>query len=210
MTQQSWKQALNCLTALLVYRLFHISLIYPTSQSNVLHRILNFYPFKIKALQHLGHDLDTQKTLALQFLAKWQLMILGYRKFCGWMKPTPSSWTGNTHNCCIWASDNLYEVHIKPLPDMKVTVWWEFIATFIIRLYIFLKNWPFKDLPSVLLVHNSIMMCYRTRSNLISSNEAAYKKPYSCKIKPQRTLELKSNNCWGEHLQMHMWSVDVS
>lgn len=103
--------------------------------------------------------------------------------------------------------ENLHDVHAKPLDDTEVTEWCRFTAAYNIGPY-FPEVIPQVLLPA-LITRNDIMTFYKPSTFLLSSNEAPYNKPYSCKMKSHRTSQSESNNSWNTHLQMYVWSADI-
>ena len=94
-------------------------------------------PYKISHVQELfPSDLPARETCSKKFLLTWKWTKNGRRKFCGQTKPI-SIWHANTQNGRIWATENPLETQPVPLHNAKVTVWYGFTVSFIIRSYFF-------------------------------------------------------------------------
>ncbi|GFX22987.1 DUF4817 domain-containing protein [Trichonephila clavipes] len=106
----------------------------PSSVRNILHRILQLYPYKLQSCHELLQaDTVQRKAFAKRAFFKleqdptWVFNIL-------WTDEAHFSLHGdvNNHNCPIWATSNPRDYTQKSLHSPKVTVWCGFTGSFII------------------------------------------------------------------------------
>ncbi|GFT14904.1 uncharacterized protein TNCV_3483531 [Trichonephila clavipes] len=84
-----------------------LNMLYSTVR-HIMCKTLNFYPYKIQAVQHLKpHDPDTRKTFVLKFLARmtvddsWPWSITGTVEVHFHLNRQV-----NSHSCRIWVTEN--------------------------------------------------------------------------------------------------------
>ncbi|GFT55804.1 uncharacterized protein TNCV_4521961 [Trichonephila clavipes] len=133
---QSMDNVIGCSSARTVSR--HLGVPYSTVW-NVLRKVVHFFPYKIRHNQQfMANDREKRLTFALTFLARvevdaswpWKIQWSDEANF-------HISGTVNTHNCHIWNTENPRTFQEIPLHSLKVTVWCEFTATFILGTFFF-------------------------------------------------------------------------
>ncbi|GFW34462.1 DUF4817 domain-containing protein [Trichonephila clavipes] len=106
----------------------------PSSVRNILHRILQLYPYKLIS----GHELLPADTAQREAFAKWAFSKMEQDPTwifnILWTDEAHFSLHGdvNNHNCHIWVTSNPREYTQKPLHSPKVTAWCGFTGSFII------------------------------------------------------------------------------
>ncbi|GFV21020.1 DUF4817 domain-containing protein [Trichonephila clavipes] len=116
----------------------------PSSVRNILHRILQLYPYKLQSC----HELLPADTTQREAFAKWAFSKMEQDPTWVfnilWTNEAHFSLHGdvNNHNCCIWATSNPREYTQKPLHSPKVTAWCGFTGSFIIGPFFFETQCP--------------------------------------------------------------------
>ncbi|GFU85749.1 DUF4817 domain-containing protein [Trichonephila clavipes] len=116
----------------------------PSSVRNILHRILQLYPYKLQSC----HELLAADTAQREAFAKWAFSKMEQDPTWVfnilWTDESNFSLHGdvNNHNCPIWATSNPREYTQKPLRSPKGTAWCGFTGSFIIGPFFFETQCP--------------------------------------------------------------------
>ncbi|GFV73800.1 uncharacterized protein TNCV_3543581 [Trichonephila clavipes] len=116
----------------------------PSSDRNILRRILQLYPYKLQSCYELLPVETTQR----EAFAKWAFSKMEQDPTWVfnilWTDEAHFSLHGdvNNHICRIWATSNPREYTQKPLHSPKVTAWCGFTGSFIIGYFFFETQCP--------------------------------------------------------------------